>query len=89
MSTHGEAAATETTLASLCEQIPGWELVVQTTGVPEIAGSHPWLLFLNAGDTLHARMLARIRAVLVADPSLDAVHCGWTLVDDEGAAFIE
>jgi hypothetical protein len=89
MSTHGEAAATETTLASLCEQIPGWELVVQTTGVPEIAGSHPWLLFLNAGDTLHARMLARIRAVLVADPSLDAVHCGWTLVDDEGGAFIE
>lgn len=89
MSTHGGSAATETTLASLCEQIGGWELVVQTTAVPEIAGSQPWLLFIDAGDTLHAGMLARVRAVIAGDPSLDAVHCGWTIVDEDDHPVIE
>jgi hypothetical protein len=89
MTTHGEAAATDTTLASLCEQIPGWELVMRTAGSPEIEGSQPWLLFVDAGDTLQRAMLARIRDALAADPSLDAVHCGWTLVDDDGLALAE
>ena len=85
MTTHGDAAATDTTLTSLCEQtLKGWELVVQTTGSLETEGSHPWILFVDAGDTLHKSMLARIRSTLAADPSLDAVHCGWSLVDDEG-----
>jgi hypothetical protein len=89
MTTHGEAASTDTTLASLCEQIPGWELVMRTAGSPEIEGSQPWLLFVDAGDTLHSAMLGRIRDALAADPSLDAVHYGWTLVDDEGRPLVD
>jgi len=89
MTTHGDAAATDTTLASLCEQIPGWELVMRTAGAAEIEGSQPWLLFVDAGDTLQKSMLARIRDTLAADPSLDAVHCGWLLVDDEGEPLVE
>ena len=83
MTTYGDATTTDTTLASLCEQsIAGWELVVQTTGSTEAGGSHPWLLFLDSGDMLHPGMLARIRGALAANPTLDAVHCGWSLVDD-------
>ena len=89
MTTHGEAAATDTTLASLCEQIPGWELVMRAPDSPEIEGSQPWLLFVDAGDTLHAAMLARVRDALATDPSLDAVHGGWTLVDEEGDPLVE
>ncbi|HEU4722579.1 MAG TPA: hypothetical protein VFS59_14560 [Gemmatimonadaceae bacterium] len=90
MTTHGDAAATDTTLTSLCEQsLKGWELVVQTTGSQETEGSHPWILFVDAGDTLHKSMLARIRSTLAANPSLDAVHCGWSLVDDEGGALVK
>ena len=90
MTTRGGAAATDTTLSSLCEQsVAGWELVVQTGGTPEIEGSHPWLLFLDAGDTLHPAMLARIRQVLAGDPSVDAIHCGWSLVDEAGDVVAE
>ena len=87
---HGDAAATDTTLSSLVEQtVAGWELVVQTGGTPEIEGSQPWLLFLDAGDTLHPAMLARVRQLLASHPTLDAVHCGWTLVDESGDAVLE
>lgn len=83
MTTFGDATTTDTTLASLCEQSTAeWELVVQTSGSTEAGGSHPWLLFLDSGDTLHPGMLARIRSALAANPTLDAVHCGWLLVDD-------
>ena len=87
---HGDAASTDTTLSSLGEQaVAGWELVVQTGGTPEIAGSQPWLLFLDAGDTLHPAMLARVRQALAANPSVDAIHCGWSLVDEAGEAVLE
>ena len=90
MTTYGDATTTDTTLASLCEQsIAGWELVVQTTGSTESGGSHPWLLFLDSGDTLHRGMLARIRGALAANPTLDAVHCGWSLVDDARQILVE
>ena len=90
MTTYGDATTTDTTLASLCEQsIAGWELVVQTTGSAETEGSHPWLLFLDSGDTLHRGMLARIRGALAANPTLDAVHCGWSLVDDARQTLAE
>ena len=90
MTTYGDATTTDTTLASLCEQsIAGWELVVQTSGSTETGGSHPWLLFLDSGDTLHPGMLARIRGALAANPTLDAVHCGWTLVDDASQTLAE
>lgn len=87
---HGDAASTDTTLSSLVEQsVAGWELVVQTGGTPKIEGSQPWLLFLDAGDTLHPAMLARVRQLLAANPTVDAIHCGWTLVDEEGEAVLE
>jgi hypothetical protein len=90
MTTHGDASATDITLSSLCEQtVAGWELVVQTDGTPEIEGSQPWLLFLDAGDTLHPAMLARVRQALKANPSADAIHCGWSLVDEAGDAVLD
>ena len=87
---HGDAAATDTTLSSLVEQtVAGWELVLQTGGTPEIEGSQPWLLFLDAGDTLHPAMLARVRQLLAANPTVDAIHCGWSLVDEAGDSVLE
>jgi hypothetical protein len=39
-----------------------------------------WLLFLDADDWLLPPMIERMTGALAADPALDAVHCGWTLV---------
>ncbi len=89
MTTYGDATTTDETLASLCEQIGGWELLIQTTGSTELGGTHPWLLFLDSGDTLQPGMLARIRAVVAANPTLDAVHCGWSLVDDARQSLVD
>jgi len=44
-----------------------------------------WLLFLDADDRIAPEHLARLTAALAADPSLDAVHCGWARVAPDGA----
>lgn len=55
-----------------------------------IAGaSHPWLLSLDADDTIHPTTLARVRDALLSDATLDAVHYGWAVVDAAGRFLVE
>jgi glycosyltransferase involved in cell wall biosynthesis len=53
------------------------------------ATTHPWLLFLDAGETLHPTMLARLSDALASGSTLDAVHCGWSVLDDSGRPLVE
>ena len=46
-----------------------------------------WLLFLDADDWIDPAYLERMCAVLEADSSLDAVHCGWARVGVDKAVF--
>ncbi len=49
------------------------------------AASHPWLLFLDADDTILPDMLERIARTLEARPSLDLVEVGWVALLPSGA----
>jgi peptidoglycan/xylan/chitin deacetylase (PgdA/CDA1 family) len=44
-----------------------------------------WLLFLDSDDWILPEYLDRMTAVLEADPTLDAVHCGWNRVAGDGS----
>src|SRR4028118_1444605 len=46
-----------------------------------------WLSLLDADDWLSPQYLERMTAVLAADTSLDAVHCGMRQVDPYGNTF--
>ena len=48
-----------------------------------LAGSE-WLLFLDADDWIFPQHLERLTDVLIANPSLDAVYCGWTYALPDG-----
>lgn len=48
-----------------------------------------WLLFLDADDWIAPDYLERMGNSIAAHPELDAVHCGWTLVDPTGKVFGE
>jgi glycosyltransferase involved in cell wall biosynthesis len=43
-----------------------------------------WLLFLDADDWLLPQHLERMTEALLADPTLDAVYCGWARVTPNG-----
>ncbi|MGH8065290.1 MAG: glycosyltransferase [Candidatus Entotheonellia bacterium] len=43
-----------------------------------------WVLFLDADDWLLPLHLERMTRALIADPDLDAVHCGWARVAPDG-----
>lgn len=45
---------------------------------------YPWVLFLDADDWVEPTHLERMTSALMADPSLDAVHCGWSIATTEG-----
>lgn len=38
---------------------------------------YDWALFLDADDTILPAHLERLTAIATADPTIDAVHCGW------------
>jgi peptidoglycan/xylan/chitin deacetylase (PgdA/CDA1 family) len=44
-----------------------------------------WLLFLDSDDWILPEYLDRMTTVLEADPTLDAVHCGWNRVAGDGS----
>jgi peptidoglycan/xylan/chitin deacetylase (PgdA/CDA1 family)/2-polyprenyl-3-methyl-5-hydroxy-6-metoxy-1,4-benzoquinol methylase len=48
------------------------------------AAVHPWLLFLDADDTILPHHLERLTASLCEDPLLDAVYCGWRDINPAG-----
>jgi Glycosyl transferase family 2 len=50
---------------------------------------YEWLLFLDADDWVAPSHLERLLSVVEADPSLDAVHCGWARVTQNGSEVIE
>ena len=43
-----------------------------------------WILFLDADDWIAPQHLSIMTDALAADTSLDAVHCGWSLVSADG-----
>ena len=87
----GAADALTLTFSALRAQtMPRWELIVvddRNAGIPSTI--HPWLLFLDAGETIHPTMLARVRDALAAESTLDAAHCGWGVLDDSGRTLVE
>jgi glycosyltransferase involved in cell wall biosynthesis len=48
------------------------------------AAKFDWLLFNDGDDWLAPTCLEKLTAVLVTDPALDVVHCGWTRVTQSG-----
>ena len=45
---------------------------------------YPWVLFLDADDWVEPTHLEQMTSALAADPSLDAVHCGWSIATARG-----
>lgn len=52
-------------------------------------GRFPWVLFLDADDWALPTHLEKMTAALAADPSLDAVHCGWSIATGDGEVIEE
>lgn len=50
---------------------------------------HDWILFLDADDSILPRHLEVLTEVLLANPDLDAVHCGWRRVTPDGETIFE
>jgi hypothetical protein len=47
---------------------------------------HPFVLFLDSDDWIASTHLERMVGMLAADPTLDAVHCGWQNILASGVA---
>jgi hypothetical protein len=65
----------------------GGEAAARNSGIA--AARHDWLVFLDADDWIAPAYLERLSAALAADPSLDAIHCGWARVACDGTQVIE
>ena len=50
---------------------------------------HPWVLFLDSDDWVASEHLERMMEALIVDPSLDAVHCGWSIATPQGEVIEE
>ena len=66
---------------------PSVRILSQPNGGSAAARNHgiaatrcAWFLFLDADDWLAPTFFAQLSAALLADPELDAVHCGWQRV---------
>jgi len=46
--------------------------------------SFDWILFLDADDWLKPTHLERLTEILISEPELDGVHCGWARVASDG-----
>ena len=51
------------------------------------AARSPWLLFLDADDTVLPDLIARVKDVIAADPELDLVHVGCVTHFSDGSVF--
>jgi glycosyltransferase involved in cell wall biosynthesis len=71
----------------LLSQPHGGQGTARNTGIGR--ARFDWLLFLDADDWIERDYLERMGDSILAHPELDAVHCGWTLVDPTGKVFGE
>ncbi|HEY1754595.1 MAG TPA: glycosyltransferase [Bryobacteraceae bacterium] len=65
----------------------GGESAARNTGLAE--ARHDWLVFLDADDWILPAYIERLTLQLTDDPSLDAVHCGWARVAQDGTQVID
>ena len=71
----------------LVQQVNGGLSAARNAGI-RLATS-PWLHFLDADDWMAPTAFERMVSVLAADPTLDAVHCGWARVAEDGRTIAE
>jgi glycosyltransferase involved in cell wall biosynthesis len=60
----------------------GGESAARNTGIDQ--ARYDWLLFLDSDDWIAPAHLERLTSVLLANPELDAVHCGSVRVTADG-----
>src|SRR5262249_23076610 len=51
--------------------------------------THDWVLFLDADDWIAPAHLEKMTGAIIADPSLDAVHCGYARVAADTTLVVE
>ncbi|MBV6519765.1 MAG: hypothetical protein DCC43_07815 [Candidatus Brocadia sp.] len=87
----GSTDTTAAIAANFAEKDPRIRIVSQPKGGVSAARNtgianarYDWLLFLDADDWLLPLHLEKITHVLIADATLDAVHCGWANIAPDG-----
>jgi len=92
----GSVDATATIAASFAEKDPRIQLfsrrkagisAARNDGIAQ--ARHEWLLFLDADDLLLPEHLEHLTGVLLSEPALDAVHCGFERIDPKGVIISE
>lgn len=71
----------------LVQQENGGEAAARNAGLR--VARHDWLLFLDSDDWIAPEHLKKLTSELAADPSLDAVHCGYARVAGDGTVVPE
>ncbi|MCI0563680.1 MAG: glycosyltransferase, partial [Nitrososphaera sp.] len=66
-------------------QANGGDAAARNTGIS--LTNSDWILFLDADDWILPQYLERMTGALTADPSLDAVHCGWSRIAPDGTTI--
>ncbi len=77
----GEYAAQEPRIRTISRE-NGGESAARNTGIAN--ARYEWLAFLDADDWISPVHLERMTAELAANPELDAVHCGFVRVAQDG-----
>jgi hypothetical protein len=71
----------------MVQQRNGGEAAGRNGGLP--LARYDWILFLDADDWISPLHLEHMTAALLADPDLDAVHCGSARVAPDGTQIVQ
>jgi peptidoglycan/xylan/chitin deacetylase (PgdA/CDA1 family)/GT2 family glycosyltransferase len=92
----GSSDETPAIVKGFVQQDPRFVLLIQPQGGEGAARNKgigrarfDWLLFLDADDWIAPAYVERMGDAVAAHPELDAVHCGWIMVDPTGKVFGE